>query len=143
MNIHYGSSQGGAPASETFEVAPYQNGAYSQYPGTVFFAYSLQSATVLERSNTGEELVNSSLMESSILLDLDKEFILGQWNSTQEVEQTIGVPFLSEIPILKYIFSTTTTQTEKCKLYLTITPRLLNTAQPGKLKTGELFALEK
>ena len=143
VNIHYGSSQGGAPASETFEVAPYQNGAYSQYPGTVFFAYSLQSATVLERSNTGEELVNSSLMESSILLDLDKEFILGQWNSTQEVEQTIGVPFLSEIPILKYIFSTTTTQTEKCKLYLTITPRLLNTAQPGKLKTGELFALEK
>jgi hypothetical protein len=32
---------------------------------------------------------------------------------------------------------------EKCKLYLTITPRLLNSAKPDKLKVGELFALEK
>ena len=143
VNIHYGESQGGAPASEAFEVTPYRNGAYSQYPGTVFFAYSLQSATVMERSNTGEELVDSSVMESSVLLDLNKEFILGQWNTEQEVEQTIGVPFISEIPILKYFFSTTTLHREKCKLYLTITPHLLNTAKPEKIETGKLFALEK
>jgi len=143
VNIHYGSSQAGAPASETFEVAAYQNGSYNQHPGTVFFAYSLQSATVMERSNTGEELVNSSVMESSVLLDLNVEFVLGQWNCIQKVEQTIGVPFLCEIPILKYLFSTTTVMDEKCKLYLTVTPRLLNSAKPDKLKVGELFALEK
>ena len=97
----------------------------------------------MERSNTGEELVDSSVMESSVLLDLNKEFILGQWNTEQEVEQTIGVPFISEIPILKYFFSTTTLHREKCKLYLTITPHLLNTAKPEKIETGKLFALEK
>ena len=97
----------------------------------------------MERSNTGEELVNTSLINSSILLDLDKEFILSQWNSEQQVEQTIGVPFLSEIPILKYLFSTTTTSSETSHFYLTVTPRLLNTSRPDNIKTGELLTMEK
>jgi type II secretory pathway component GspD/PulD (secretin) len=143
VNIHYGKGQADYPDSEIFELEPYKNGTYSRYPGTVFFAYSLQSATVMERSNTGEELINSSLMESSVLLDLNKEFVLGQWNTVQEIEQVIGVPWLSEIPILKYFFSTTTVQKENCKLYLTVTPHLLNTAQASPVPAGELFAIEK
>ena len=143
VNIHYGTSQPGEPASEAFTVKPYTPGTYSQYPGTVFFAYSIQSATVMERSNTGEELVNTSLINSSILLDLDKEFILSQWNSEQEVEQTIGVPFLSEIPFLKYLFRTTTTSSETSHFYLTVTHRLLNTSRPDKINTGELLKMEK
>ena len=143
VNIHYGMSQAGYPESEVFSVKPYTNGVYSQYPGTVFFAYSLQSATVTERSNTGDELVDSCRMDSNVLLDLNKEFILGQWSTVQKVEQTIGVPWLSEIPVIKYLFSTTTISYENCKVYLSITARLLNTAQPSEIKAGELFALEK
>ncbi len=143
VNIHYGSGQAGYDSSEVFTVKPYKPGAYNQYPGTVFFAYSLQSATVLERSNTGEELVNTNSMSSSVLLDLDKEFVLGQWDCQQEVEQVIGVPFLSQIPILKYLFSTTTVQKEQCKVYLTVTARLLKASQPEKIETGKLFAMEK
>jgi len=143
VNIHYGSPQAGYPATETFSVTPYRNGDYSQYPGTVFFAYSLQSATVLERSSSGEELVNSSNMESSVLLDLNKEFILGQWDTEQEVEQVIGVPFLSEIPLIKYLFSTTTVQKEKCRVYLTVNARVLNSSAAGTFKTGELFSIRK
>ncbi len=143
VNIHYGETQSGYPESEAFTVKAYTPGAYSKYPGTVFFAYSIQSATVMERSNTGEELVNTSQIDSNILLDLDKEFILGQWNSEQKVEQTIGVPFLSEIPLLKYFFSTTTTSVEKCKFYLTVKPTLLNTSKPENIRSGELFAMEK
>ena len=78
-----------------------------------------------------------------MMMYYNKEFILAQWNTVQEVEQTIGVPFLCEIPIIKYLFSTTTRQKENCKLYLTIKPRLLNTAQPEKLESGKLFAMEK
>ena len=54
------------------------------------------------------------------------------------MEQTIGVPFLSEIPILKYLFSTTTTSREKTHVYMTVTAEMLNTAvqspEIGKLK---------
>lgn len=142
VNIHYGKSQENYPADEAFSVEPYKNGIYSQYPGTVFFGCSIQSATVMERSNTGEELVNLNQISSSVLLTLEEEFILGQWSSEQKVEQTIGVPFLSQIPILKYLFSTTTTSLEKCKFYLTVKPRLLNTALPDAA-AGELLAMEK
>ena len=143
VNIHYGSTQAGYPESETFTVKPYKPGSYNQYPGTVFFQYSIQSATVLERSNTGEELVNTNTMNSSVLLDLNQEFILGQWDCQQEVEQVIGVPFLSDIPILKYLFSTTTLQKENCRFYLSIKPRLLNTAEEHQFASGKLFTLEK
>ena len=143
VNIHYGTSQAGYSESEAFSVKPYKPGSYNQYPGTVFFKYSIQSATVLERSNTGEELVNTNSMSSSVLLDLNEEFILGQWDSQQEVEQVIGVPFLSDIPILKYLFSTTTLQQESCRLYLSIKPRLLNTAEEHQFASGKLFTLEK
>ena len=143
VNIHYGSTQPGYSPDETFTVKPYKPGNYNQYPGTVFFKYSIQSATVLERSNTGEELVNTNSMDSSVLLDLNEEFILGQWDCQQEVEQLIGVPFLSEIPILKYLFSTTTVQKENCRLYLSIKPRLLNTAEEHQFASGKLFTLEK
>jgi len=143
VNIHYGESQSGYPEGEVFSVKPYTPGTYSQYPGTVFFGYSLQSATVLERSNTGEELVEASRMDSSILLDLNKEFILAQWNTVQEVEQVIGVPFLSQIPYLKYLFSTTTRSKENCKFYLSVTPRLLNSGVKGTFKAGELLTFEK
>ncbi len=143
VNLHYGQGQAGYDSSEVFSVKPYKPGTYNQYPGTVFFSYSIQSATVLERSNTGEELVNTNSMDSSVLLDLDKEFILGQWDCQQEVEQVIGVPFLSKIPILKYLFSTTTTQKEQCKVYLTVTAKLLSAAAPAELEPGKLFAMEK
>ena len=36
-----------------------------------------------------------------------------------DVEQTIGVPFLCEIPVLKYIFGTTTRNIEKTHFFLT------------------------
>ena len=143
VNIHYGTSQAGYSKEEIFSVKPYKPGSYNQYPGTVFFHYSIQSATVLERSNTGEELVSTDSMSSSVLLDLNKEFILGQWDCQQEVEQVIGVPFLSQIPILKYLFSTTTVQKENCRLYLSILPRLLNTAEEHQFASGKLFTLEK
>ena len=143
VNIHYGTSQAGYSKEEIFSVKPSKPGSYNQYPGTVFFHYSIQSATVLERSNTGEELVSTDSMSSSVLLDLNKEFILGQWDCQQEVEQVIGVPFLSQIPILKYLFSTTTVQKENCRLYLSILPRLLNTAEEHQFASGKLFTLEK
>ena len=53
-------------------------------------------------------------------------------------EQTIGVPFLSDIPILKYLFSTTTTSREKTRFYMTVSAELLNTAPPKGIEVGTL-----
>ena len=146
VNIHYGQPQQGYPETEAFSVENYKPGEYVKYKGTINFTYNVQTAYVVDRNNLGAELVETSQIQSSVLIDLDKEFILAQWDSDTSVEQTIGVPFLSEIPILKYLFSTTTTQNEKTKVYLTVKVKILDTANSSKLPdfaAGELKKIGK
>ena len=54
--------------------------------------------------------------------------MLGSWESEREVEELIGVPFLSDIPVLKYFFSTTTKSYEKTLFFLTVKSRITDTA---------------
>ena len=142
VNIHYGQSQAGEPASEAFTVADYTPGTYSRYPGTVFFGCDLQTASVVERNNLGSELIETSRMTTNALIDLDREVVLAAWDREQEVTQTIGVPWLSEVPILKYLFGTTTTAVEKSRVCLTVTARMLNTASPDGKTAGELIKIK-
>ena len=122
----------------------YKPGAYAKYPGTVFFGYDVQAANVVERNNVGAELVETSQIVGNTLIQLNHETILAEWNRDQEVEQTIGMPFLMEIPILKYLFSTTTTSLEKSRFYLAVTAEMLDTAKPAPADgaAGELIQLK-
>ena len=142
VNIHYGGSQPGYPASEAFEVQNYSPGDYRKYPGTLNFSYSLQSASVVERNNLGAELIESSEISGTVLIPLNQETFLGQWKKDTVVEQVIGVPFLSKIPILRYLFSTVTTQKETINVCVSVTATLLNTAAPEKIEPGKLTRIK-
>ena len=76
-------------------------------------------------------IIETCLLTDNTLIELGRETILAEWNLEQEVEQTIGMPFLMEIPILKYLFSTTTTSLEKTRFYLAVTAEMLDTARPA------------
>ncbi|MBR7104622.1 MAG: hypothetical protein IKC65_06745 [Lentisphaeria bacterium] len=142
VNIHYGESQSGYPASEAFEVPGYRQGLYASLNGTLFFGYTVKTANVLERDDLGNELVETSTISSNILMPLKEERIIASWEREQEVEQTIGVPILCEIPLLKYLFGTTTVSKEKSKVYLTVTATMLNTSKPDGMKAGEVFRIK-
>ncbi len=139
VNIHYGDPQAGYPSSEAFTIGNYEPGEYAKFNGTLYFGYSIQTANVVERNNLGAEVVETNSISSNLLLPLKQELVIGQWNQMQEVEQVIGVPWLVDIPILKYIFGTTTTSTETIKVYLTVTAEVLNTSKPAGLEMGELL----
>ncbi len=81
--------------------------------GGVIFDYSLYFKAVVERGNTGAELSNSALFSGSSTLAFGKEKILAVYEKENEVEQTIGLPILCRIPVLKYLFSTTTSIKER------------------------------
>lgn len=142
VNIHYGQPQPGFPESEAFSVNDYKPGDYVKYGGTVFFSYAIQTANVVERNNSGSQLVETSSLNSNALIDLNKEVILGKWDVEQEVEQTIGIPFLIKIPILKYLFGTTTTHKEVCHVILSVKAELLDTAHPVKETAGTLIKVK-
>jgi len=138
-----GEPQSPFPASEAFSVAPYRPGTYSGVPGTVFFGYSIQTANVMERNNLGNELIETGVTEGNALLDLNREMILAQWDKEQEVKQTIGIPWLSDIPYLGYLFGTTTTSRETIHVCLTVRAEILNTAAPDGLHPGQLTKVGK
>lgn len=120
VNLHEGSEI-------EFEIADYKPGTYAECPsGVVFFGYNIQSANVVERNNYGSELIETSNISGNLSMELNQEKIIASWEKLQEVEELIGVPFLSEIPILKYLFSTTTTSQEKTKVYLTVKAEMLD-----------------
>jgi hypothetical protein len=81
--------------------------------GGVIFDYSLYFKSVVERGNTGAELSNSALFSGATTLAFGKEKILAIYEKENDVEQTIGLPILCRIPVLKYLFSTVTTIKER------------------------------
>ncbi len=122
-------------------IPNYKPGQYANQDGVIYFGYGVQSANVVERNNYGTELIETSNIEGNTSMVLNRERILAAWDKNAEIEQTIGVPFLCEIPILKYLFSTTTTSTETTRVYLTVTAEMLNTGIPSE-RAGELMRLQ-
>ncbi len=87
--------------------------------GVTNFAFKLTGSNVVERNNLGTELTEKSHITSTTALQLGRERVIASWNKSSNVEQTIGIPFLCELPILKYIFGTTTSNTEVTRYFVT------------------------
>ena len=104
---------------------------------------NIQTANVMERNNLGNELIETGVTEGNALLDLNKEMILAQWDKEQNVKQTIGIPWLSKIPYIGYLFGSTTTSREKIHVCLTVQAEMLDTAKPDGPAYGELTKVGK
>ncbi|MBR2509829.1 MAG: hypothetical protein IKB71_08790 [Lentisphaeria bacterium] len=88
--------------------------------GCVNFQCELINNNVVERNNFGAELTETENISARTVIDFNKEQLLASWNRTGTVEQTVGIPFLCEIPVLKYLFGTTTTNTETNRFFVTV-----------------------
>ena len=112
---------------------------YKSMTGTIQLGYTLSINNVVERNNRGTELTEGSAIASNLTFELQGEHLLGIFSQTQKVEQTIGMPFLSDIQIVKYLFSTTTTIDSDTKLFVTVTGRLVHPEDSYEKWTGKLL----
>ena len=87
--------------------------------GLVNFKCAIENSNVVERNNMGVELTESEFFTTFASLAYNQEHVIAGWNRTNTVEQTIGIPFLCELPVLKYIFGTTTENTEVTRYIIT------------------------
>ena len=123
-------ANGQIPSSEAF---------YAKNNGGVVFAYKLASKTVTEKSNRGDELGNTSTLSGELTLGFKTEKLLASYVREQNVEQTVGIPFLVKIPVLKYIFGTTTTIKERTYIIVTAEANLVHpNAKPPKPVSHEV-----
>lgn len=120
-----------------------------KFSGIFDFQYELANTSVTERNNYGNELTESSTLQGFGTIRMKQESLLASWSRRMDVEQTIGVPFLCELPILKYIFGTTTRNAETTHFFLTAEAHFVHpdsdiSAISGKLtEITELVANEK
>ena len=87
--------------------------------GNLLFQYALNFKSVVERGNTGSELSNSAVLSGAATLAFGVEKVLAVYEKETDVEQTIGLPILCRIPVIKYLFSTVTTIRERTYIVLT------------------------
>ena len=94
-----------------FVCMPGGNGGKAR--GGVIFNYHLFFKNVVERGNTGSELSNSVSFTGAATLGFGQEKLLAVYEKENWVEQTIGLPILCRIPLIKYLFSTVTKINER------------------------------
>jgi len=109
--------------------------------GGVIFRYKFNFKNVVERGNTGQELSNAASVAGGMTLGYDVEKVVGVYEKDSEVRQTIGLPVLSKIPVLKYLFSTTTVVRETTYIIVTAEATLVTPDMAGyssKSRTVEI-----
>ena len=119
-----------------FTIEAYYPGENAGVSGILNFGYAMSSSGAVERNNYGTELINTVSASGNACIPLNRELLLSSWEGEQEVEQTIGIPWLCDIPYLKYLFSTTTVSKEKALFFLTVTADLPDTARPAPFQGG-------
>ncbi len=92
---------------------------YTSNNGGVVFGFSLGATSVVERSNLGAELGHVARVDGALTLGFRREKLLGSYTKEVDASQTTGIPLLSRIPVLKYLFGTETTQKEKVTVIVT------------------------
>jgi len=115
---------------------------YASLGGTIDFNYVITHSNSVEQNNRGDELTENSNVISTLTTDLNREHLLGVYNANWKVDQTTGIPFLCEVPVLKYIFGSTTTVNEEVKYFVTVTPRLAHPEDNYAAWAGKLLAKE-
>lgn len=87
----------------------------------ILFNYSMVTRSIAGRTNLGTESVNTVSSVGAITLMTGTEKPLGVYTTERDVEQNIGWPILSDIPYVKYVFSSTTHVKATTRYYLTVT----------------------
>ena len=111
--------------------------------GGVIFDYSLYFKSVVEHGNTGSELSNSALITGAATLGFGREKVLAVYEKENEAEQTIGLPILCRIPVIKYLFSTVTTIRERTYLIVTAEAEMIHPDQPETHPVSESSSIER
>ncbi len=116
---------------------------YSEQSGVLNFFYSLSMKNVVERNNLGDELFEESSVNGAVSIQTGCERMLSRQIQERDVEQTIGVPFLCELPVLKYIFGTTTRTKEKYYRFISVKAELVHPDAEVASVTGKLMPVSE
>jgi len=102
------------------------------------FGWVLSTGSVVERDNNGDEVVNTNLIRSYLTTSTGSEKLIASFKRHHDVNQNNAMPFLGEIPGLKYLFGSSADTEADYKVFVTVEtlplpPRADLSAWAGKI----------
>ncbi len=95
---------------------------------TLMGNWVLTSNTPVETDNLGTVTVDSNTFNSTLTLNIGTEMLIAAFDKNVKVEQYNGIPFLGEIPVLRYLFGAESKVDSKFKVFVTLTATPVITA---------------
>ena len=112
------------PGVKLFISAPlicFDNAAVSNQAAIINFHWNIAIENVMsESTNTGALVEDNFYFSSYTKLRANSEKLLATYVKRHKVNQNNGIPFLSDIPGLKYIFGATTDSWKDYRYYVTV-----------------------
>lgn len=89
-------------------------------PARIMFTYGLTVRNTVLNDVMGNEAVDEYRTESFISVPSGGELMIGNYHREFDVRQRIGIPFLKDIPVLGYLFGTSTHSREVRHYFVTV-----------------------
>ena len=105
---------------------------YQKNKGNISFGYKVEAPQGVEFDNFGNSVVNSASLNGFASMNFGKEQLFYKSVVERDIEQTTGIPFLCQIPVIKYLFGTTTTVKEKTFIVVTVEANLVHPENNAK-----------
>ncbi len=136
---YYGGYYGGGSNYNTYTQQARRVGTllsvevYASEAGYIEMIINIEdtSARRVELSNLGEGLaVDGSFIDTAVTVKSGRTVVLGGIINRKKSKSRSGVPILGSLPVVGGLFSKRSTEDEKQKLLIFITPRLVNIDDP-------------
>jgi len=99
------------------------NGAIGDKAVNLSFGWELFILDTVEETSKGTPVQNINTFRSWLTLATGAEKLLATYDREHEVSQYSGIPFLGDIPVLKYLFGAAETSKATTKVFVTVSSR--------------------
>ena len=116
---------------------------------TLMCNWNLEVNSLVETDNQGVATIDSNSFSSNLTLEAGTEKLLAVYDKHVVTEQYNGMPFLGEIPVLKYLFGAESKVDSKMRVFVTMsavpveTKNIQNPAAGKVIEAAELAAANK
>lgn len=88
-------------------------------PATIQFGWVLNIENTVEKTNTGSPVINQQFFSSWLTIATGSEKLIGTYTKEHLIKQTIGMPYLADIPGAKYLFGTSVDSKTHSRVFIT------------------------
>jgi len=95
--------------------------------GTLDFSWAIDIQSPAGKTPNGDVIMNNQTLNSVQQMTSGSETVLTTFSREHDVTQFVGIPYLSELPVLKYLFGSETTSKAKTQVVITVKAESVNT----------------